>query len=79
MFKKKGVALGVNDFKTLLREDNYYIDKTNLIKEILEDKSAVKLFTRPRRFGKILNMSMLKYFLMLKMQKKIGNYLIILI
>lgn len=62
MFKKKGVALGVNDFKTLLREDNYYIDKTNLIKEILEDKSAVKLFTRPRRFGKTLNMSMLKYF-----------------
>ena len=60
--KKKGLAIGTSDFKSLITEDGFYVDKTKFIEEILEDLSEVKLFTRPRRFGKTLNLSMLKYF-----------------
>ena len=60
--KKKGLAIGTSDFKSLITGNGFYIDKTKFIKEILEDLSEVKLFTRPRRFGKTLNLSMLKYF-----------------
>ena len=60
--KKKGLAIGTSDFKSLITENGFYIDKTKFIEEILEDLSEVKLFTRPRRFGKTLNLSMLKYF-----------------
>ena len=59
---KKGIGIGVEDFSEVIKENCYYIDKTKWIEEILEDKSKIKLFTRPRRFGKTLNMSMLKYF-----------------
>ncbi|EEX73937.1 AAA family ATPase [Leptotrichia hofstadii] len=59
---KKGIGIGVEDFSEVIKENCYYIDKTKWIGEILEDKSKIKLFTRPRRFGKTLNMSMLKYF-----------------
>lgn len=59
---KKGLAIGVDDFKYLIKEDCYYIDKTKFIEEILKDKTGVQLFVRPRRFGKTLNMSTLKYF-----------------
>ena len=59
---KKGIGIGVDDFSEVIKENCYYIDKTKWIGEILEDKSKIKLFTRPRRFGKTLNMSMLKYF-----------------
>ena len=59
---KKGIGIGVEDFNEVIKENCYYIDKTKWIGEILEDKSKIKLFTRPRRFGKTLNMSMLKYF-----------------
>ena len=62
MFDKKGIALGVDDFKKIINENCYYIDKTKFIENITKDKAEVKLFTRPRRFGKTLNMSMLKYF-----------------
>ncbi|PID67097.1 MAG: hypothetical protein CR959_01945 [Fusobacteriales bacterium] len=58
----KKIAIGVDDFKTIIENNNFYIDKTRFIEEILENNSSVKLFTRPRRFGKTLNMSMLKYF-----------------
>lgn len=58
----KGLAIGTDDFKKIIQENCYYVDKTLFIEEILKDKSEVKLFTRPRRFGKTLNMSMLKYF-----------------
>ena len=58
----KRLAIGLSDFKHLIEEDFYYFDKTKLIEEIIKDGSEVKLFTRPRRFGKTLNMSMLKYF-----------------
>ena len=58
----KRLAIGLSDFKHLIEEDFYYFDKTKFIEEIIEDGSQVKLFARPRRFGKTLNMSMLKYF-----------------
>ena len=60
--KKKAVHVGIEDFKELIQEGYYYIDKTLLIDEMLMNKSKVTLFTRPRRFGKTLNMSMLRYF-----------------
>lgn len=60
--KKKGLAIGKSDFKEIIIRNAYYIDKTKFIEEIIEDLSEVKLFTRPRRFGKTLNLSMLKYF-----------------
>ena len=58
----KKIPIGINDFKTLIENNYYYIDKTKHIEDILNDGSEVTLFTRPRRFGKTLNMSMLKYF-----------------
>ena len=58
----KRLAIGVSDFKHLIEEDFYYFDKTKFIEEVIKDGSQVKLFARPRRFGKTLNMSMLKYF-----------------
>ena len=60
--KKKGLAIGNSDFKEIITQNGYYIDKTKFIEDLLEDLSKVKLFTRPRRFGKTLNLSMLKYF-----------------
>ena len=60
--RKKAVPVGIEDFKELIQEGYYYIDKTLLIDEMLMNKSKVTLFTRPRRFGKTLNMSMIKYF-----------------
>ena len=59
---KKGIGLGIDDFRQIIKEDCYYFDKTNWIEELLKDRSQIKLFTRPRRFGKTLNMSTLKYF-----------------
>ena len=60
--RKKAVPVGIEDFKELIQDEYYYADKTLLIDEMLMNKSKVTLFTRPRRFGKTLNMSMLKYF-----------------
>ena len=59
---KKGIGIGIEDFREIIREDWYYVDKTNYIEELLKDKTKIKLFTRPRRFGKTLNMTTLKYF-----------------
>ena len=69
-FRRKGqimaikakLPMGIEDFKRIRMEEFYYIDKTGLIRELLENESYINLFTRPRRFGKSLNMSMLKYF-----------------
>ena len=58
----KRIPIGLSDFKHLIEEDFYYFDKTKFIDEIIQDGAQVKLFPRPRRFGKTLNMSMLKYF-----------------
>ena len=66
----KRIPIGLSDFKHLIEEDFYYFDKTKFIDEIIQDGAQVKLFTRPRRFGKTLNMSMLKYFFDIKEAEK---------
>lgn len=58
----RALPIGVDDFEKLITNDYYYVDKTLLIKELLDKKGEVNLFTRPRRFGKTLNISMLKCF-----------------
>ena len=58
----EGIGIGTSDFKKMRVKDYYYIDKTIYIKDILDNKSEVILITRPRRFGKTLNMSMLRYY-----------------
>ena len=62
----KRIPIGLSDFKHLIEENFYYFDKTNFIEQVIQDGAQVKLFTRPRRFGKTLNMSMLKYFFDIK-------------
>ena len=59
---RKKLPIGIDGFEKLRTNDFYYADKTLLIKELLQNWGEVNLFTRPRRFGKTLNMSMLKYF-----------------
>ena len=59
---QKSIGIGIENFKKVINENCYYVDKTKYIEDILKDKSEIKLFTRPRRFGKTLNMSTLKYF-----------------
>ena len=61
--KKKRLPVGIDIFEKLIRQNFYYVDKTGLIAELLRNWGEVNLFTRPRRFGKSLNMSMLKSFL----------------
>ena len=56
------VAIGIQDFENLRKNNCFYIDKTSFIKEWWESMDSVTLITRPRRFGKTLNMSMLDYF-----------------
>ena len=60
--KRKRLPVGGDNFKNIINNNFYYVDKTLLIKDLLEHMSAVTLFTRPRRFGKSLNMSMLQSF-----------------
>lgn len=59
---KKPIPIGVDNFENIIENDYYYIDKTMLVKELLDKRGEVNLFTRPRRFGKSLNLSMLQYF-----------------
>jgi len=59
---KKALPVGVENFADIVKSDYYYVDKTLFIKELLDRKGKVNLFTRPRRFGKTLNLSMLRYF-----------------
>ena len=58
----KPIPIGVENFKDIITSDYYYTDKTLLIRDLLDSGAKVSLFTRPRRFGKTLNMSMLRYF-----------------
>lgn len=60
--KKKMLPIGIEDFEKIRTMNFYYVDKTGMIKELLENMTEVTLFTRPRRFGKTLNMSMLRHF-----------------
>ena len=62
MTDRKKLPIGIDIFEKLDRSEFYYIDKTGMIEELLQNRSEVNLFTRPRRFGKSLNMSMLKTF-----------------
>ena len=70
MRDKKPLPVGIDDFRKIIEEDYYYLDKTKMIEDILLDRAEVTLFTRPRRFGKTLNMSMLNYFFNLKNKKE---------
>ena len=63
---KKRLPIGISDFKEMIEDNYYYVDKTNFIAEILEKRAKATLITRPRRFGKTLNMTTLKYFLDIK-------------
>ena len=58
----KPLPIGVDSFEKVIRNGYYFVDKTLLIKELLDRRGEVNLFTRPPRFGKTLNMSMLRYF-----------------
>ena len=62
MNNKVKLPIGIENFEKLRTEGFYYVDKTGLIKELLDNWGEVNLFTRPRRFGKSLNMNMLQYF-----------------
>ena len=62
MLGKARLPMGIEDFKRIRTDGFYYIDKTRMIRDLLDNMAYVNLFTRPRRFGKTLNMSMLKYF-----------------
>ena len=58
----KPLPIGIDNFEMLITRGYYFIDKTLLIKDLLDNKASVNLFTRPRRFGKTLNISMIQYF-----------------
>ena len=62
----KKIPIGVENFKEIITNNYYYVDKTKFIEEILNDGSKIKLFTRPRRFGKTLNISTIKHFFDIK-------------
>ena len=71
MTYEKKLPIGVENFEELIQEDFYYVDKTELIADLLKNWGKVNLFTRPRRFGKSLNMSMLKTFFEIGCDKKL--------
>lgn len=59
---RKKLPIGISDYKLLVSEDYYYVDKTDFIRQVIEEGSLITLFPRPRRFGKTLNLSTLRYF-----------------
>ena len=69
--QKKKLPLGIENFEDIIKENFYYVDKTGLIKNFLNNWASVTLFTRPRRFGKSLNMSMLKSFFSVHSDKRL--------
>lgn len=71
MSRLKKLPIGIEDFEEMRTEDFYFVDKTALIRELLENWGKVNLFTRPRRFGKSLNMSMLKAFFEIGCRKEL--------
>jgi len=71
------LPIGIDDFKKIRQENFYYVDKTKLIEQLLDRWAEVNLFTRPRRFGKTLNMSMLRYFFEIGTDKKLFDGLYI--
>lgn len=67
---KKKIPIGISNFKKLIKENYYFVDKSLIIKEFIENGAAIILTPRPRRFGKTLNMSMIKYFFDINMKEK---------
>lgn len=59
---RKKLPIGISDYKVLIEEDYYYVDKTDFIRQVIEDGSLITMLPRPRRFGKTLNLSTLRYF-----------------
>ena len=76
--EKKRLPVGLENFEQIIKDNYYYVDKTGLISELLRNGGMVNLFTRPRRFGKTLNMSMLEYFFSIEGDKSIFDGLEIL-
>ena len=68
---KKQIALGVEDFKEIIDKDGYFVDKTLMIQKLIENQAMVTLFTRPRRFGKTMAMSMLASFFDIRKKARI--------
>ena len=71
------LPVGIEDFEEIRKEGFYYIDKTKLIEQLLMNWGKVNLFTRPRRFGKTLNMSMFKSFFEIGTDKSVFDELYI--
>ena len=69
--EKKRLPVGLENFEQIIKENYYYVDKTGLISELIRNGGMVNLFTRPRRFGKTLNMSMLEHFFSIEGDKSI--------
>ena len=59
---RKKISIGVEDFKEIIDRNGYFVDKTPMLAELMESNTKVTLFTRPRRFGKTLNQSMIQRF-----------------
>ncbi|MDO4556229.1 MAG: AAA family ATPase, partial [Lachnospiraceae bacterium] len=72
---KNRLPIGMDDFEEIITKEYYYVDKTLLIKELVDKMGKVNLFTRPRRFGKTLNLSMLKYYFEKPIDQKSRKYL----
>lgn len=70
---KKIIQIGTSDFKELIEGNNYFVDKSLLIKEFLENGAKIILTPRPRRFGKTLNLSMLRYFFDIRTKEETKN------
>lgn len=77
MQKKLKLPVGIEDFSDIRRDEYYYVDKTGWIEQLIEQGGKVSLFTRPRRFGKTLNMSMLRYFFQIGTDKALFDGLYI--
>ena len=60
--RKRPMPVGIEDFGELIQRDYYFVDKTRFIRELLDAQGKITLITRPRRFGKTLTLSMLRYF-----------------
>ena len=77
MTKHLKLPIGIDSFEKIRKENFYYVDKTKLIEQLLQNWSKVNLFTRPRRFGKTLNMSMIKSFFEIGTDKRLFDGLYI--
>ena len=73
--ERKRLPVGVENFEQIINDNYYYVDKTGLISELIRNGGMVNLFTRPRRFGKTLNMSMLEHFFSIEREQSIFNEL----